>query len=86
MAALRDEREMQRKAARMLSYARHTLTYTRVLDVVLELEERYRNGERGYAWPTGFTARCRRYDLLDVSPVTPWSVPSRLNGRRRAVC
>ncbi|KAG0150013.1 hypothetical protein CROQUDRAFT_39100 [Cronartium quercuum f. sp. fusiforme G11] len=55
--ALLDEKELQRKAVTLLRYARQHLTSTRELDLIIEIAERYRSGERGYWFPTAFTAR-----------------------------
>ncbi|EGG00690.1 uncharacterized protein MELLADRAFT_111563 [Melampsora larici-populina 98AG31] len=64
-AALLDETELKRKASVLLRYARQHLTSTRELDLMIESADRYRNGERGYWFPTAFSAFCRRYNVED---------------------
>ncbi|KAG0142774.1 hypothetical protein CROQUDRAFT_49780 [Cronartium quercuum f. sp. fusiforme G11] len=64
-AALVDEHELQRKASACLAYARQYLTGIKELDLLIDLSQRYRKGQRGYVFPYGFTARCRRYHQTD---------------------
>ncbi|KAL7005663.1 hypothetical protein EMMF5_004744 [Cystobasidiomycetes sp. EMM_F5] len=71
--ALQDPVELQRKAATLLQYARQHLTGTREIDLVIEMARRYRQGERGYTFPTSFTSRCRHYNDWDPEgPTPPW--------------
>ncbi|KAH9811265.1 hypothetical protein DFH28DRAFT_901275 [Melampsora americana] len=70
--ALLDENELKRKATVLLRYARQHLTSTRELDLIIESADRYRNGERGYWFPTPFSSFCRRYNAEDPEIVPEW--------------
>lgn len=70
--ALLDEQELKRKASVLLRYARQHLTSTRELDLMIESADRYRNGERGYWFPTAFSSFCRRYNAEDPKIVPEW--------------
>lgn len=58
---IRNDAEMQRKAIKALKYARTHFTSTRKLEGMMELAADYRNGHRGYVFPTSVRSTCRRY-------------------------
>ncbi|KAL7005668.1 hypothetical protein EMMF5_004750 [Cystobasidiomycetes sp. EMM_F5] len=59
--ALADPAELQRKASTMFAYASQHWTSLHEMDNILDLAERYRAGERGYASTVDFASVCRDY-------------------------
>ncbi|KAH9808187.1 hypothetical protein DFH28DRAFT_1088028 [Melampsora americana] len=64
--ALQNQTELKRKASVCLSYARKHLTGLRELDLILDLSQKYRSGQRGCIFPYSFTSKCRRYHQSDT--------------------
>ena len=64
-AALSDEAELQRKAARALKIGLEHYTCHRKAERVLNAVQRFRNGFRGYHFPYGFSSGCQNYHFYE---------------------
>ena len=73
-AALTDEAELQRKAARALRIGLEHFTCHRKADRVLDAVQQFRDGFRGYLFPYGFRSGCQNYhfDHQHGRASNPW--------------
>ena len=73
-AALEDEAELQRKAARALHIGLQHFTCHKKAERILDAVQAYRDGFRGYIFPYGFRSGCQNYHFLHQHglALNPW--------------
>ena len=73
-AALQDEAELQRKAARALNIGLQHFTCHGKAERVLDAVQEFRDGFRGYIFPFGFRSGCQGYHFLHQRglALNPW--------------
>lgn len=73
---LADTDDLRERSLRSFIYARRHFTCQSKLDNIVDVAERFWAGERGYIFPNGFSAVCRRYGVYprhdNITYRPPW--------------